>query len=282
MKNIKTFCSRNTTTCCLLLFYFCVFSFFIFSLPSCNQSDKQSQKQETQKIRNQKSEIRNSPIDSLQTLLNQKIHDTTRINILNSLSSHLRSSSSDSARTYSTQALELAEEIGYQKGIAASLDNIGIIHSDLSDYPKSLDYYHRALKIFEEIGDMLRIKNSLSGIGVIYYSEGNLATNDTLRKVNYSKALKYFQQTLKINEELGDKMGMVLNLKNIGWVYMKQGLLVTSREGKKDMFPKASELFFKALKSVRRLVINKALPLPIQASASVINKWVIRLFHSAI
>ena len=40
---------------------------------------------------------------------------------------------------------------------------------------------------------------------------------------NYPQALEYFQKSLAIKEELGDKMGIAKNLNNIGLIYMNQG-----------------------------------------------------------
>ncbi|MEZ4850188.1 MAG: tetratricopeptide repeat protein [Bacteroidia bacterium] len=40
---------------------------------------------------------------------------------------------------------------------------------------------------------------------------------------NYPQALEYFQKSLAIKEEIGDKKGIAKNLNNIGLIYMNQG-----------------------------------------------------------
>ena len=54
---------------------------------------------------------------------------------------------------------------------------------------------------------------------------------------DYPKALEYYQRSLKINEEIGDKKGSALTINNIGIIYKQQG-----------DFPKALEYYQRSLK----------------------------------
>lgn len=112
------------------------------------------------------------------------------------------------ALDYYTKGLKIDEKVGDQKGIAQSLNNIGIIYNNLADYPKALDYYSQSLKIKEQIGDQKGVAASLNNIGLIYQYQRD-----------YPKALDCYSQSLKIKEEIGDQMGIAPSLHNIGIIY---------------------------------------------------------------
>jgi len=64
-------------------------------------------------------------------------------------------------------------------------------------------------------------------------SNGSLGSFNWL-KGDYPKALEYYFKALKINEELGGKTGIAINLGNIGIVYNEQGdsAVAASRMGR--------------------------------------------------
>ena len=66
-----------------------------------------------------------SKLDSLQTLLQTQIHDTTRINTLNALVIEYISSTPDTALLYAERALKSAKEVKWQKGIGNAHHNVG-------------------------------------------------------------------------------------------------------------------------------------------------------------
>jgi signal transduction histidine kinase len=105
-------------------------------------------------------------------------------------------------------SLKINEKIGYKKGIATSLNNIGLIYWNLSNYDKTLEYYQKSLKIFEELENKRHIAHLLNNIGIVYKS-----LNDQ------DKALDYYLRSLKIKEQLGDKKGIANSLGNIGIIY---------------------------------------------------------------
>jgi len=104
-------------------------------------------------------------------------------------------------------------EIGNKYGQASILDNIGLIFGNLTNYDKAIEYHLRALKIHEEIKDINGIARSLGNIGQIYDNIGER-----------NKALDYYHRSLKMEEELGNSFGIAGILNNIGIIYddMKQ------------------------------------------------------------
>jgi len=165
-------------------------------------------------------------IDSLENLLKTAKQDTTRINTLNSLCREQRFiGESKKAYEYGKQALELAKQSGYKRGMANSYNNIGLIYAAQSDYTKAMEYYLKSLEIMESLGDKRGMAVSYNNIGVIYRDQNN-----------YPKALEYYSKSLEIIESLGDKQRMAVSYNNIGVIYRDQ-----------SNYPKALEYYIKSL-----------------------------------
>ncbi|MCH8317951.1 MAG: tetratricopeptide repeat protein [Bacteroidetes bacterium] len=152
-----------------------------------------------------------SLVDSLETLL-KTATDTTRINLLNDLAFEYRRSKPEKAKGYAEEALALSKKVGFKKGIARSLKNIGIFYYTQGNYDKAIDHYLRSLKIYEKLDDKKSIASSLNNIGIVYWQQGN-----------YDKAMDHYLRSLRMYEELGDKKGIANSLNNIGGVYYEQG-----------------------------------------------------------
>jgi tetratricopeptide (TPR) repeat protein len=92
----------------------------------------------------------------------------------------------------------------------------------LCDFEKAKSYYVDQFKLSEgenlkNIYPLNTIWNqsvSLNNIGHVFQIQGNL-----------EKSLKYYQQALKINREIGNKDGEAVNIGNIGVIYRIQGNL---------------------------------------------------------
>lgn len=147
-------------------------------------------------------------VDSLKASLSTTSEDTTRVDILNSISNSVFSSSPDEAIKLGNQAKELAEGINYQTGLAYALKSIGLGYYIHGDYIEASVNWKKSLEIFESIQDDLGSANLLSNLGVIYYNQGDDA-----------KAIDYHLKSLKLSEKLGDSLRIATALSNIGAVY---------------------------------------------------------------
>ncbi len=132
---------------------------------------------------------------------------------------------------YYLKAMRANEVIGRKYGVAMQLANIAnvykaeskaeLIKQGLNEKKKdslTLDYYTRSLHVSEELQDKYGISRQLSNIGGVYKDEGD--ADSTLpraeREKLYAKAFDYFTKALQMNEELGRKSGVVINLGNLG------------------------------------------------------------------
>src|SRR5262245_49074542 len=92
-------------------------------------------------------------IDSLKALLKTANEDTVKVNILLDLSKRLYSLEPDESIRLGNQANDLAETLGFKKGVAYSLKNIGLAYYTKGEYSETLGYWQQSLKLFETIGD---------------------------------------------------------------------------------------------------------------------------------
>lgn len=151
-------------------------------------------------------------IDSLKRELTG-VQGEKRVHILNSLCWEYRTFDQNRAIEYGLQALGLAEQLDFKRGMASALNNLGIVYRRRGNYPQALDYHLKALKISDENKDSNDIGQALNRIGLIYQGQGN-----------FSSALEYFQRSREVYEKIGDLHGVGNAMTNIGEIYSRQGL----------------------------------------------------------
>jgi len=124
------------------------------------------------------------------------------------------------------RGLKIQEEIGDKSGIANSLTNIGCVYLNQGETEITFDYFNQSLKIYEELGDKYSIARTLNNIGSIYQKNGDpkvTTSKEEAMKAGMPKALNYFERSLKIQEDIGNKSGAASSLNNIGTVFSFQG-----------------------------------------------------------
>jgi adenylate cyclase len=122
---------------------------------------------------------------------------------------------------YWNQSLQIFESLKDQIGVANLLNNIGAVYQDQGDDAKGLEYSLKSLEISEKTGDKLRILSALHNVGTIYYSKSEGAIGEN-KKTNQDKALEYLLMALPLCEELGDNDALATTSENIGEIYFDQ------------------------------------------------------------
>ena len=170
--------------------------------------------------------VAQSETDSLQKVLAKLKDDSTKVNTLLSAGKTYLSTTPQQAIVYAKSARDLAEKIGYQKGLANSFKTIGIANYMQTNYVESIESYEKALSIFRSLKDSVGVANILSNEGAVYFNKSDDA-----------RALELYLQALKISEKVGDTLRIGTSLSNIGAVYF-------NKPGTRD---KALEYYLKAL-----------------------------------
>ena len=156
------------------------------------------------------------------------------------------------ANAYFLKALEISKQIGDKKGESDVISNIGISYSDMGEYSKALDNYLEALKIRKKLKDPNLVSSSLMSIGNIYYLQFkfdkalefyeaiikdtinhpeqyffaealNNAGLSYVQLKNYAMAKIYYNKTLEIDKQIGDRQGVAIVYSNMGSVANLEG-----------------------------------------------------------
>jgi two-component system, NarL family, sensor histidine kinase UhpB len=115
-------------------------------------------------------------VDSLSTLLKTAGEDTSKVQLLNSLSWELgKSNNLKAGLEVATRAKELAERINFRKGLATALNNMGMCFRFMFDATKAISYFKASIKINEELGNKTGVAQSWYNIGSVYTEAGKHA-----------------------------------------------------------------------------------------------------------
>ncbi|NCX96686.1 MAG: tetratricopeptide repeat protein, partial [Chitinophagia bacterium] len=190
-------------------------------------------------------------IDSLFRELKRLPDDTTKVLTLWDISFYYYNTNTNAGVNYGTQCLELAQKIGWQKGMAWGNYVLGENYAFSANFNQSYAYYMAALKLFEEID-----KNDWRSIGKCYDAIGRLYTllNELNKAITYEKkayetslkdtgfqlrvfylgnianiyniqnkydtALQYYSKVLGIFKSINDEKGIANSYLNIGTCYL--------------------------------------------------------------
>ena len=132
---------------------------------------------------------------------------------------------------FSLKSLTYAEESGNKRRIALTLNFIGKIYAELSEYELALEFYTKAIAFYKELGDRLNEAYSIGNIGILHQNHAD-----------YAKAKEHYLLALETYKELGSKGDIAVVYVNLGLVYQN-----TSE------FLKALETYSKALETFEEL-----------------------------
>jgi serine phosphatase RsbU (regulator of sigma subunit) len=148
-------------------------------------------------------------IDSLFRVLQTEKEDTNRVNTLNMLTSKLfKVSKYDTALICANTTKGLAEKLGYKKGLATALLNIGVAYDYLGKYPTAMEFEFKALAVAKEVKDKMGESRVLGDIGELYGEQGD-----------FTKALEWEMKALDADKEIGLNHSISADYGNIGIIY---------------------------------------------------------------
>lgn len=209
----------------------------------------------------------------IQEILNAKA-DSNKVKQLSDLCWNYRFKSADSALMFGQQALQLATQLNFRKGIAQANNDIAIIYIDRANFRSATNYLNEAMKIRKLLNDSAGIAALYNKLGIIAQKQGRLKDalqnqidalkiyqnlkldkyiGYTLNNIaiihqnlgNYEKALEYHQKALDYRIRLKDQEGEATSYGNMANLYSKMAdtvqainyyekAIALSRELKKD------------------------------------------------
>lgn len=116
----------------------------------------------------------------------------------------------DSARIAYADASSAFNEIGDTARLAASYNNIGLIHTYIPDYKKALEAYENSLDLERQLGNKEGVAQCHQNIGIVY-------VNWDL----YSRAMEHYDKAMALYEELKDSSAIADLANNIGIIQVE-------------------------------------------------------------
>lgn len=141
----------------------------------------------------------------------ENLADSSKTDVLISLSSELKYDHPEVAFEYSQQSIDLAIDLGQPLQIGRAYMAMAEIYILWSLYDKALDYLLLSLEQFEKTGNKQEIAICFNNIGIAYMSAGE-----------YQNAAAYYERARDLNQELRNYSQIVSNMMNMGANYVHQ------------------------------------------------------------
>ena len=131
-------------------------------------------------------QLNRSYIDSLKRELKIVREDTNKVKLLLTLSEAYMPLSADTGIGYAEQALELANEVGFQEGLLYAEGTLSYLLSISGNYPLGLDHAFKTVALAKKVNP-IRVPWALSLVSWCYYYLGE-----------YKTALNYTRESVKL------------------------------------------------------------------------------------
>ncbi|MEL6924926.1 MAG: tetratricopeptide repeat protein, partial [Bacteroidota bacterium] len=191
--------------------------------------------------------------DSLQNLL--LVHaaqDTTRVNILNDLAAAWHRNDLAKALSYTTEAEQIATNLGFEKGQAKSNLVKGKAQAFHSGYQEGMEAYREALAKYDAIGLVKGRAEVYKEMGIYFHRRGeqpaaiaeykkslkdyesanareeafdvlNRIGWSNIRAGDYEEALKYYEKAIENSEGIRNKTTLAYCFSDVGIIYTYLG-----------------------------------------------------------
>ncbi len=151
-------------------------------------------------------------VDSLENLLKKAKNDTLKVNLLNQLFAEHINTDTTLARDYTNQTYRLSKRSGYTRGIAAHYLNLANLDRSGGNYRQARNRIQQSIDLYEDLRDMKAAAGGYHAMGHCLFF---------LR--DYHLSLEYFNEALKIREEIWDTIGLKESYGYLGFIYNRQG-----------------------------------------------------------
>jgi predicted ATPase/class 3 adenylate cyclase len=119
----------------------------------------------------------------------------------------------DQGEAFAQESLALFRELGDRRGVALSLDRLGMAAWRRGDFSAARVLMEEDLALFREVGDQDRVAWSLFTLGLLNSKQGE-----------YTRACDLFEESLALFRKLGNKRGIAASLTQLaGTLFVSQG-----------------------------------------------------------
>lgn len=149
-------------------------------------------------------------IDSLKLLVPQSKEDTNKVLLLGDIAYYLYNLNPEESFEYGRQTLDLAQKIGFGRGIINGYYKMCIARYGQSQYVDAERYALRALEKAKELDYGNRMSPIFNILGIIAKNTGD-----------YEKAIKWGFEAEKVARQYGEETDVAIAISNIGSLYLE-------------------------------------------------------------
>jgi PAS domain S-box-containing protein len=193
----------------------------------------------------------NSSIDSLRTVLKSASGREFRFAILKQLAFEYRQSKPDSSLYFGLTAIELGNQLRFDKQLAEAYNFVGLAHSYKGELARAFDNYQSALRLAEVSRDDVQIGHSYNNLGRLFLQIGDapqamlyfLIAKKSFESVNdlpglsyvyrsfsewqeskkdYDSAIFFSSKALNLRRQLPGKNSLVSAIMDVGQLYQQK------------------------------------------------------------
>ncbi|MGH2649366.1 MAG: tetratricopeptide repeat protein, partial [Ginsengibacter sp.] len=162
-------------------------------------------------------------VDSLKEVVRKSDKDSNKVSNLLNLSYAMVHEKPDSAMQLAEEALNISQELKWQKGISLSLREKGLVYYYQSDFLNAIDYSQLALREGQSLHNKLLDASIYNNIANVYADLGQ-----------HEKAMDYYKKLLSAAREMNNKTYEMNALANIGTIYIELNKYDDAIENEQD------------------------------------------------
>lgn len=117
---------------------------------------------------------------------------------------------------------------GFENDVATAWQNIAAVYYQLEKFNESIEYHRKSMEVFKNSGNTIQYAEELMNIGAIF--SGHNRRGIKRETANTDSMFYYFEEALKLTEEMKDTASMVKCRMNIGVGYYWVGNFEKSKK----------------------------------------------------
>ena len=141
-----------------------------------------------------------------------------KVDLLNKIAYNFYYFNNDSTENYALQAIDLANELDYKKGLSEAQRMMGIAYKARNEEGKAIEWLYEGLRTAQSIDYDQGIADNLNSLGIFYNSIED-----------HQQAISYFQESVAYQIKAKNKLREGIIYSNIAVIYLAKNNLDSSR-----------------------------------------------------
>jgi tetratricopeptide (TPR) repeat protein/DNA-binding CsgD family transcriptional regulator len=151
-------------------------------------------------------------IDSLQNAYEKAGTDTIKVKLLGTLYNYYLYRERKKAKMYALEEMQLSEQLDYPKGLSLGNYHLGVYYNNIGMNDSANIYYAAAMKIARDLNDIAHMSDINHAMAIQQFYKGDLDKAETM-----------ILETIEMNKQIADSVGLAISLDFLGMVHQNKG-----------------------------------------------------------